>query len=81
MSNDAEKIIIYPAKDGRPDIRLRIEGGTVWLSQAEMAELFGTTVPNVNIHISNILKEGELSQDSVIKESLITAADGKGYKT
>ncbi len=37
MSNDAEKIIIYPAKDGRPDIRLRIEDGTVWLSQAEIA--------------------------------------------
>lgn len=79
--SDAEKIIIYPAKDGRPDIRLRIEGGTVWLSQAEIADLFGTSVPNVNIHISNILKEGELSQDSVIKESLITAADGKSYRT
>ena len=45
------------------------------------AELFGTTVANANIHIRNILKEGELQVDSVIKESLITTADGKRYRT
>lgn len=81
MSDPASKIIIYPAKDGRPDIQLRVEDGTVWLSQLEIAELFGTSVPNANIHIRNVLKEGELTTESVIKESLITAADGKAYKT
>ena len=81
MSDAPAKVIIYPAKDGRPDIQLRVEDGTVWLSQLEIAELFGTTVPNANIHIRNVLKEGELAADSVIKESLITAADGKAYKT
>lgn len=79
--SDPAKVIIYPSKDGRPDIQLRVEDGTVWLSQLEIAELFGSTVANVNIHIRNVLKEGELAADSVIKESLITAADGKRYKT
>lgn len=81
MSNSPAKVIIYPSKDGRLDIQLRVEDGTVWLSQLEIAELFGTTVANANIHIRNVLKEGELAADSVVKESLITAADGKAYKT
>lgn len=76
-----DKIVIYPAKDGRPDIRLRVEDGTVWLTQAEIAELFGNTTANINIHIKNILDDGEQAADSVIKESLITAADGKNYRT
>lgn len=76
-----DKIVIYPTKDGRPDIRLRVEDGTVWLSQAEIAELFGNTTANINIHIKNILEDGEQAADSVIKESLITAADGKNYRT
>lgn len=49
----------------------------VWLSQQQIATLFGTSVPNVNIHISNILKKRELSADSVIKNYLTTASDGK----
>lgn len=82
MSDEApDKIVIYPAKDGRPDIRLRVEDGTVWLTQAEIAELFGNTTANINIHIKNILEDGEQAADSVIKESLITAADGKSYRT
>jgi hypothetical protein len=52
-------MILYHTQDGQTDIRLRIEGHAVWLSQTEMAELFGTTVPNVNIHVRNILKEKE----------------------
>ena len=76
MSNDAERVIIYPAKDGRPDIRLRIEGGTVYLSQAEIADLFDTSTANVNIHIKNILDEGELSPDGTIKESLMVRVEG-----
>jgi hypothetical protein len=63
MSGPA-KVIIYPSKDGRLDIQLRVEDGTVWLSQLEIAELFGSTVANVNIHIRNVLKEGELVRRS-----------------
>ena len=75
------ELILYQTEDGKAQVKLRAEDGSVWLSQAEMAELFSTTVPNANIHIRNILKEGEQDADSVIKESLITAADGKRYRT
>ena len=54
---------------------------TVWLSQKQLAELFQTSVPNINMHIKNIFDEGELRADSVIKDFLITAADGKNYRT
>lgn len=75
------ELILYRTDDGKAQVKLRVEDGSVWLSQAEIAELFSTTVPNANIHIRNILKEGELDANSVIKESLITATDGKRYRT
>lgn len=75
------ELILYQTEDGQAQLKLRAEDGSVWLSQAEIAELFATTVPNANIHIRNIFKEGELEAESVIKESLITAADGKRYRT
>lgn len=53
--------------------------GSVWLNQQQLAELFATSVPNISMHISNILKDGELSKGSVIKDYLSTAADGKQY--
>ena len=57
------------------------ENETVWLTQAQLAELYKTSVQNVGQHIGNILEDEELQADSVIKESLITAADGKSYRT
>ena len=57
------------------------ENETVWLTQAQLAELYKTSVPNICLHIGNILDEEELQADSVIKESLITASDGKSYRT
>jgi hypothetical protein len=74
-------IILYTSPDGSTRLDLRIEGLTVWLSQAEIAELFQTTKQNVSLHAKNIFEEGELPEDSVVKESLTTAADGKRYKT
>ncbi|MEO8001805.1 MAG: virulence RhuM family protein [Arenimonas sp.] len=74
-------IVLYQTDDGLAKVQLRTVEGSVWLSQLEIAELFGTTVPNVNIHIRNVLNEQELSPDSVIKDSLITAADNKQYRT
>ena len=53
----------------------------VWLTQQQMAELFNTTRNNITLHIGNIFKEGELEVNSVRKESLLTAADGKKYRT
>lgn len=75
------ELIIYQTDDGLARVQFRAVDGSLWLTQLEIAELFGGTVANVNIHIRNILKEGELQADSVIKEDLITAADGKRYRT
>ena len=58
---------------------VRLEDETVWLTQAQMAELFQTSKQNVSLHTNNIFKEKELRPDSVVKESLTTAADGKNY--
>lgn len=74
-------LIIYTSDDGNTRINLRVEADSIWLSQLEIAELFQTTKQNVSLHARNIFEEGELSQDSVVKESLTTAADGKNYRT
>ena len=79
--SDRSEIIIYQTEDGLTKIDVRLEEDTVWLTQSEMAELFNTTKQNVSLHINNIFKEGELNKNSVVKEYLTTAADGKSYKT
>jgi hypothetical protein len=75
------QILLYQTEDGRQRIEVHLQKETVWLSQKGMAELFQTTPQNINIHLKNIFSEGEISQDSVIKDSLITASDGKKYRT
>ena len=74
-----QNMIIYHTEDGKVKIALMAKDGQVWMNQSQLAELFSTSIPNINTHIANILKEGELSEDSVIKYYLITAADGKEY--
>ena len=78
--SDSE-IVFYQTEDGRTRVEVRLENETVWLTQAQMAELFESSVPNVSMHIRNVFKEGELQPDSVVKEFLTTAADGKNYRT
>lgn len=75
------QVLFYQGEDGASRIEVRLDEGTVWLSQALIAELYQTSTPNINIHIKNILKDGELEANSVIKEYLTTAADGKNYRT
>jgi hypothetical protein len=75
----AGQFLVYQTQDGRLKIDVRFEGETVWLTQQHMATLFQTSVPNVSMHIRNVFAEGELLADSVVKESLTTAADGKNY--
>lgn len=75
------ELILYNTDDGLATIGLRAVGGTVWLTQLEMAGLFDTSKQNVSLHLNNILSEGELVEESVVKESLTTAADGKSYLT
>lgn len=78
-NNKSGEIIIYEGTDGVPKIDVRVEGETVWLTQKQLAELFDTTKQNISQHIGNILKEDELSKDSVVKKVLTTADDGKDY--
>lgn len=77
---DEQQIILYNTPDGKSRIVLMARDGSVWLNQQQLSELFDTSVPNISMHISNILKEEELPSDSVIKEYLTTASDGKQYK-
>lgn len=70
-------IIIYTTEDGQVKIEVRLEDENVWLTQNAMAELFDTTKQNISGHIQNIFKEGELEENSVVKESLTTAKDEK----
>lgn len=73
-------IIIYNTADGRASVRLFAKDGSVWMNQIQLAELFDTSVPNISMHISNVLDDKELDRDSVIKYYLTTAADGKQYQ-
>ena len=75
------ELVLYQTEDGSTRVEVRLENETVWLTQNQMAELFESSIPNVSIHIRNIFQEGELRQDSVVKEFLTTAADGKKYQT
>ena len=83
MSQPAPKseIILYQTEDQQTRIQVRFTGETAWLTQAQMAELFQTTKQNVSLHIQNAFAEKELREDSVVKEFLTTAADGKDYQT
>ena len=74
-------IILYTTDDGKQRIEVRLEGETVWLTQAQIGELFQTTKQNISLHIKNIFAERELEEDSVVKEYLTTASDGKKYNT
>jgi len=71
------ELVLYATEDGSARFFLRAEDGTVWLTQMEMAALFQTSIPNVNIHIKNVLDEGELLPEATIKEDLIVRAEGK----
>ena len=75
------EIVLYQTEDGSSRIEVRLAEGMVWLSQALMAELYQTTKQNISLHIRNVLSEGELEEESVVKDSLTTAADGKRYRT
>ncbi len=79
MTDTPQDIILYRTDDGRSAVALYARDGNVWLNQAQLAELFATSVPNVSMHIANILKDGELNPNSVVKDYLITATDGKQY--
>ena len=74
------EMLIYQSEDGNVKLEVRFEDENIWLSQQLMADLFGTTKQNVGLHLKNIFAEGELDPDSVVKDSLTTAVDGKQYR-
>ena len=70
-------IVIYQTQDGQTDIDVRLENGTVWLSQKQMATLFEKDVRTINEHINNVFSEGELEKDSTIRKFRIVQTEGK----
>ena len=83
MSESAEpnpsskgQFLVYQTDDGQLKIDVRLEGETAWLTQAHMAELFQTTVPNVSMHLRNVYAEGELQAAATVKEFLIVRQEG-----
>jgi len=75
------ELIIYQTEDGKTRLETRLEDETVWLTQAQLTELFQKAKSTVSEHISNIFEEGELDQSSVVRNFRTTAADGKSYDT
>jgi hypothetical protein len=73
-------IILYQTEHGQTRLEVRLEGGTVWLSQALIAELYQASKQNVSLHLQNIYEDGEREEVAVVKDYLVTAADGKRYQ-
>ncbi len=75
------EILIYQNQSGDIKIDVRLEEETVWLTQAQMGQLFGKDKRTISEHIGNVFKEGELDSVSVVRNFRTTAADGKNYDT
>mgnify|MGYP001023727256 FL=1 len=71
------QIVIYQSEDGQTQVDVRLENETVWLTQAQMVELFQTTKQNVSLHVGNVFKEGELEEKSTVKEYLTVRKEGE----
>ena len=78
MKKDSQtnEIIIYEGADGAPRIEVQMKNETLWLTQAQLAELFGTTKANISIHVKNIFEEGELTKEATVKEYLTVQKEG-----
>jgi prophage maintenance system killer protein len=79
MSNNEldNKIVIYQTEDGKTQLDVKLENETVWLTQAQMTELFQTTKQNISLHINNIFKDGELDRNATVKEYLTVQKEGQ----
>jgi hypothetical protein len=76
VSEPRGELLVYVDTDGRTRVQVRLEDGSLWLSQRQLASLFGTTVQNVSQHLRSIYAEGELSPEATIKRSLIVQTEG-----
>lgn len=77
MQENNSQIIIYQTESGETKLDVRFQDETVWLTQKLMAELFQTSVPNINMHLKNIFEESELEENRTIKDFLIVQKEGK----
>ena len=77
---ESGELILYQTEDGSTEVSLRASEGTVWLTQLEMADLFNTSKQSISLHLQNVFADQELSEISVVKDSLTTAVDGKNYQ-
>jgi hypothetical protein len=77
--NKKDSIVLYTDKRGNVELRADVDKDTLWATQDQLARLFDVTIPNVSMHIKNIFKTRELRENSVVKDFLITAEDGKVY--
>ena len=75
------ELILYQTEDGTTKIEVRLENETVWLTQAQLVELYQSSKSNISEHIKHIFEEGELIEDSVVRKFRTTAAQGKDYNT
>ena len=73
---EENKIIIYQTEDGQTQIDVRLENDTVWLTQAQMVDLFQTTKQNISLHVGNVYREGELKKEGTVKEYLTVQKEG-----
>ena len=81
MIENKGDIVIYKTQDGLTKINVKFEDETVWLTQAQLVELYQTSKSNISEHIKHIFEEGELSQESTVRNFRTTASDGKDYNT
>ena len=81
MNDEGQKIIIYESPDHKVNLKVNLQNESVWLTQEQIALLFGVNRPAVTKHIRNIFNDKELIKDSVCSKMEHTAADGKQYKT
>ena len=75
------ELLIYEDQDGVTKIEAKYSEENIWLTQNQLAEIYKTTKQNISLHINNILRDKELSEESVVKNSLTTASDGKKHNT
>jgi hypothetical protein len=80
INSDLGEIVLYQSEDGQAAMDVHLKDETVWLSQAQMVELFERDKRTVSEHIRNVFKEGELQEQAVVRKFRTTAADGKSYK-
>jgi hypothetical protein len=81
IRNSTAEFLIFVRQAGENSVEVRVQDGTIWLSQKLMAVLFECSADNISLHLKNIFKEGELEEVSVTEDFSVTASDGKNYKT